>query len=150
MTRILMVCLGNICRSPLAEGILKSKLPQHSFYIDSAGTGNYHVGSQPDLRSIAVAKKHGIDITSQRARQFSFLDFEAFDHIYVMDDSNYQNVVNLSSNQTEINKVELILDALNDNNLVNVPDPYYDDDGFEQVYQMLDKACTIIAKKFLI
>lgn len=149
MTRILMVCLGNICRSPLAEGILRSKLPQHSFFIDSAGTGNYHVGSQPDLRSIAVAKKHGIDITTQKARQFSYLDFDAFDHIYVMDNSNFQNVVNLSSDQTEIDKVELILDVLNDVNLINVPDPYYDDDGFYEVYKMLDNACNKIADKLL-
>lgn len=149
MTRILMVCLGNICRSPLAEGILRSKLPQHSFFIDSAGTGNYHVGSQPDLRSIAVAKKHGIDITAQRARQFSYLDFDAFDHIFVMDSSNFQDVVNLSSNETEIEKVELILDVLKDENLINVPDPYYEDEGFEEVYKMLNNACTEIANKHL-
>ena len=149
MTRILMVCLGNICRSPLAEGILRSKLPQHSFFIDSAGTGNYHIGSQPDLRSIAVAKKYGIDISAQRARQFSYLDFDAFDHIFVMDDSNFQNVINLSSNEAELKKVKLILDVLNDENLINVPDPYWDDDGFEEVYKMLDNACTKIADKFL-
>lgn len=143
-----MVCLGNICRSPLAEGILKSKLPENSFLIDSAGTGNYHIGSPPDRRSIAVAKKYGIDITNQRARQFSHLDFEAFDHIFVMDTSNYENVIAFADNEKDIKKVELILDVLGDDQLINVPDPYFDDDGFEDVFDMLDKACLKISTRF--
>jgi len=141
-----MVCLGNICRSPLAEGILKSKLPGHSFHIDSAGTGSYHLGSLPDHRSIVVANKYGIDITDQRARQFLTSDFDNFDHIYVMDNSNFQDVIKMARNAEDMNKVTLILDILNDDNLINVPDPYHDDDGFESVFQMLDKACTIIAE----
>ena len=88
--KILMVCLGNICRSPLAEGILMSKLPKKSFFVDSAGTGNWHVGKQPDERSIAIAKKNGIDISHLRGKQFSTSDFETYDYIYVMDNSNYE------------------------------------------------------------
>ena len=86
--KILMVCLGNICRSPLAEGLLASKLPKDKFFIDSAGTGTYHIGKQPDHRSILVAKKHGIDITYQKARQFTSRDFEDFDYIFAMDNTN--------------------------------------------------------------
>lgn len=147
MTRVLMVCLGNICRSPLAEGILKSKLPSHSFHIDSAGTGNYHVGEHPDPRSIAIARKYGIDITDQKARQFTQQDFENFDHIFVMDTSNFQNVVKQARDVEDISKVKRILDSLNDEQQVNVPDPYHDtEDGFENVYQMLDKACVVLAQ----
>jgi protein-tyrosine phosphatase len=88
MTLILMVCLGNICRSPLAHGILKSKLNNANFYVDSAGTSDYHIGKQPDYRSIKVAKNHGLDMSSQRARQFKVLDFESFNYIYAMAQSN--------------------------------------------------------------
>lgn len=144
-----MVCLGNICRSPLAEGILKSKLPEHSYYIDSAGTGSYHIGSLPDHRSIAVAIQHGIDITDQRARQFSASDFDNYDHIFVMDNSNFQDVIKMARNVEDMNKVELILDILNDDHLINVPDPYHDDDGFEDVFQMLEKACELIAENHI-
>jgi protein-tyrosine phosphatase len=92
MTKILMVCLGNICRSPLAEGILKSKLPKEFFIIDSAGTANYHIGRSPDPRSVAVAREHGLNISKLRGRQFEVLDFDRFDFIYVMDKSNSDNV----------------------------------------------------------
>ena len=96
MTRILMVCLGNICRSPLAHGILQSKLPEDSFYIDSAGTAAYHVGEKPDYRSIEVAKKYGLDISKQNARQFKTIDFDRFDYIFAMDQSNYSNIIALA------------------------------------------------------
>ena len=89
MTKILMVCLGNICRSPLAEGILKSKL-SNAFIVDSAGTANYHTGNPPDIRSIKVARKYGLNISNLKGRQFNVSDFEAFDFIYVMDESYYQ------------------------------------------------------------
>ncbi|HLV69498.1 MAG TPA: low molecular weight protein-tyrosine-phosphatase, partial [Xanthomarina sp.] len=107
MTKILMVCLGNICRSPLAEGILKSKLPQESFFVDSAGTGDYHVGELPDKRSINVAKKYGLDITNQRGRQFTVADFDMFDFIYVMDESNFESVTKLARNEKDLKKVKL-------------------------------------------
>ena len=94
--KILRVCLGNICRSPLAEGILQSKLPQESFLVDSAGTGGWHVGQEPDKRSILTAKNRGLNIAHQRARQFRKKDFDSFDYIYVMDNSNYKNVLALA------------------------------------------------------
>ena len=139
-----MVCLGNICRSPLAEGILKHKLPKHNFVVESAGTSNYHIGELPDKRSIEVAKKYGIDITDQRGRQFKVSDFDEFDLIYVMDTSNYDNVIALARNSSVEKKVQLILNEL-DNNLINVPDPYYGgDSGFENVFQLLNQACDRI------
>lgn len=146
--KILMVCLGNICRSPLAEGILKSKLPQESFVVESAGTSNYHIGELPDSRSIDVAKKHHIDITNQRGRQFVIEDFDEFDIIYAMDTSNYRNIVKLARTPEDIDKVKLILDELQNHNLKDVPDPYYGGtNGFENVFKMLDLACKNIAKK---
>lgn len=149
MTKILMVCLGNICRSPLAEGILKSKL-SNDFIVDSAGTANYHVGSSPDKRSIAVARKHGFDISNLSGRQFDISDFDIFDIIYVMDESNFQNVVNLARNDEDIAKVKFILNEVHPNKNYEVPDPYYGgDNGFENVYQMLDEACDNIAKKLV-
>ena len=148
MTRILMVCLGNICRSPLAEGILKSKINTSQIIVDSAGTGNYHVGGLPDRRSIEIAKNHHIDITDQRCRQFTIQDFDSFDIIYVMDNSNRRNVLNLARDEKDVSKVKMILNELFLNENVDVPDPYTGGiEGFENVYQMLDKACTIIAEK---
>lgn len=148
--RILMVCLGNICRSPLAEGILQSKLPQQDFIVDSAGTGNWHVGKQPDSRSIAIAKSKGLDITHQRGRHFKVTDFDRYDHIYVMDSSNYSDVLHLAPNTAAKNKVNMILDELFPNENVDVPDPYYGlENGFSNVYNMLDEACTLIATKLL-
>lgn len=144
-----MVCLGNICRSPLAEGIMRSKLSDKLFFVDSAGTANYHIGNSPDKRSIAVAKKYGLDITHLKGRQFSVLDFDAFDIIYVMDESNYRNVTSLARNDDDISKVKFILNEIYPNQNYDVPDPYYGgDEGFENVYKMLDEACSIISKKF--
>src|SRR5690606_15304055 len=147
MTKILMVCLGNICRSPLAEGILKSKLPKQNFIVDSAGTANYHVGIAPDVRSIAVAKKYGLDISNLKGRQFSTTDFDMFDLIYVMDESNYNNVLSVARNESDKAKVKLILNEMYPNQNLVVPDPYYGgEEGFENVYKMLDEACTKIAE----
>lgn len=148
MVAVLMVCLGNICRSPLAEGILKSKIDTDKIYVDSAGTGAYHVGNLPDPRSIEVAAKHGIDITDQRARAFSKQDFTTFDYIYVMDASNYNNVLKLAETDQERAKVRLILNEVNPDLNAQVPDPYYGgDNGFEHVFQLLDESCGIIAKQ---
>lgn len=149
--KILMVCLGNICRSPLAEGILSAKLPKDKFTVDSAGTGSWHIGHAPDDRSIAVAKKNKVNISHQKGRQFSETDFDAFDYIYVMDNSNYENVVKLAKNQQQKEKVELILNELFPNEKVDVPDPYFGlPNGFEIVYNMLDEVCGIIAKKLIV
>jgi len=144
-----MVCLGNICRSPLAEGILQSKLDANFFSVDSAGTAAYHIGELPDQRSIAVAKKHGIDISNQKARKFDIKDFIEFDVIYAMDKENYQNICSLAKNKTELQKVKMILDEVNLSQNLSVPDPYYGgDDGFQNVYQLLDEACEKISKNY--
>ena len=141
-----MVCLGNICRSPLAEGILKSKL-SNAFVVDSAGTASYHIGNPPDKRSIAVARKYGLTISDLKGRQFSVSDFEVFDFIYVMDESNFKNVIKLARNKEDITKVKMILNEVYPNQNYDVPDPYYGgEDGFERVYKMLDEACSIIAE----
>ncbi|MFV8334571.1 low molecular weight protein-tyrosine-phosphatase [Flavobacterium sp. RSP29] len=148
--KILMVCLGNICRSPLAEGILASKLPKNKFKVDSAGTGSWHVGHKPDDRSVAVAKKNKINISDQKGRQFSKSDFDSFDYIYVMDNSNYNDVIELAESQEQKQKVQLILDELFPNEKVDVPDPYFGlPNGFEIVYNMLDEVCDVIAKKLM-
>lgn len=148
-TTILMVCLGNICRSPLAEGILQSKLNSNSFYIDSAGTGSYHIGNPPDHRSIAVAKKYGIDISKQKCRQFKVEDFSFFDIIYVMDQNNYTTVLKLAEDESQRNKVKFLLSENHSENKP-VPDPYYDDNVFEDVFKLIDDACTIIANKLTV
>ncbi len=148
--KILMVCLGNICRSPLAEGILQSKLPKDKFIVDSAGTGEWHVGKQPDSRSIAIADKKGLDISRQKGRQFNSQDFKDFDYIYVMDGSNYNDVLSLAKNDEEKDKVKLLLNELFPGENVDVPDPYFGlQNGFESVYDMIDQACDIIAEKLL-
>ena len=148
-TKILMVCLGNICRSPLAEGILRSKL-SGNFIVDSAGTGNWHVGQPPDKRSVLTAKNYNLDITHLRGRHFSKKDFQEFDYIYVMDNQNYKDVIAQAQNEADKAKVQLILDEIFPGERVDVPDPYYgQQDGFEKVYQMLDKACDSIAQKLL-
>ncbi|WP_369049301.1 low molecular weight protein-tyrosine-phosphatase [Tenacibaculum sp. UWU-22] len=145
MKRILMVCLGNICRSPLAEGILKAKVSSEVL-VDSAGTAGYHQGELPDKRSIEVARKNGIDITKQRSRKFIKEDFNNFDIIYAMDKSNYQNLIHLADNKQEADKVKLILNELYPNKNCDVPDPYYGGkDGFENVYTLLSEACEVIA-----
>ncbi|HSD14338.1 MAG TPA: low molecular weight protein-tyrosine-phosphatase [Flavobacterium sp.] len=146
--KILMVCLGNICRSPLAEGILQSKLPKELFLVDSAGTGSWHVGQEPDKRSILIAKNKGLDITHQRGRQINKSDFDTFDYIYVMDISNYRDVIALAPNAEAKSKVVMILDELFPGENVDVPDPYYGgQSGFEHVYMLLNEACEIIAQK---
>jgi protein-tyrosine phosphatase len=145
-----MVCLGNICRSPLAEGILASKLPKDKFSVDSAGTGSWHIDQSPDERSIAVAKKNGLDISSQRGRQFSSADFDTFDYIFVMDTSNYENVIALAETDDQKEKVKLIMNELAPAQNKDVPDPYFGmHNGFDIVYAMLDEVCDLIAQKLI-
>lgn len=144
-----MVCLGNICRSPLAQGILeelalKNKIP---LFVDSCGTGGWHIGNPPDQRSIDIAKQYNIDISQQRARKFNTNDFIDFDKIYVMDTTNFTNVIRLCSNNNEVNKVELILKNINKQKRLSVPDPYYGgQNGFENVFKLLYSACEEIIK----
>ncbi len=150
IVKILMVCLGNICRSPLAEGILAAKLPQNSFVVDSAGTGDWHVGSPPDERSIRTAQKHGIDISAQRAQQFHPSFFQEYDYIYVMDSRNYKNVMKMAVHAGDQTKIHLILDELYPNKKRDVPDPYYGDlSNFDEVYELLDTVCEQIAQKHI-
>lgn len=149
MYKVLMVCLGNICRSPLAQGILEKKSKENNLKIlvDSAGTSGWHVGSKPDQRSIDVAKKFNIDISHQRARKFTTYDFKEYDKIYVMDTSNYKELFRLSSNEKESYKIALILEDENQEKL-SVPDPYYGKkDGFLKIYKLLDEACQNIINK---
>ena len=150
MIKVLMVCLGNICRSPLAEGILQSKVNAQKVFVDSAGTAAYHDGNLPDIRSIEVAGKYEINITNQRARKFTIKDFDIFDVIYVMDETNYQNILILARDKSDKRKVQMILNETTPGQNLSVPDPYYGgNQGFENVYAMLDEACEIIANKFL-
>lgn len=145
-----MVCLGNICRSPLAEGILRQKLNEKGIKgveIDSAGTSDYHAGECPDKRTLINAKNHGLDISTLKARQFKVEDFDSFDKIYAMDASNYNNIIALARNIKDKNKVELILNTSNPNSNMSVPDPYFGgEEGFEIVYNLLEKACEKISE----
>ncbi len=137
-----MVCLGNICRSPLAEGILKAKIREHGldWQVDSAGTSSWHVGELPDARSIETARRHGIDITDQRARQLQPSDLEEYDLILAMDRSNLRDILRLARNEEQRRKVRLVMEFVEPRDPQDVPDPYWDDDGFEGVYQMLERA----------
>jgi protein-tyrosine phosphatase len=144
MQKILFVCLGNICRSPLAEGIMLHLNDKHNlnWTIDSAGTANYHVGEAPDLRTIANAKKNGVDLSSLRARQFKAGDFDEFDRIFVMDKSNLQNVLKHAKHDEHKNKVDLLLNVMEPVSDSEVPDPYYGTEhDFEHVFQLVYKAC---------
>ena len=149
--KILMVCLGNICRSPLAEGILRHKIKEAEldWEVQSAGTGSWHIGEAPDPRSQKIAKINGIDISKQKAQKFSQKHFAEFDRIYTMDSSNYRDVVNMAINEEDKNKVELIMNLVEPGKNKAVPDPYYDDDLYATVYEMLDKACEEIMKELM-
>lgn len=147
--KILMVCLGNICRSPVAEGIMRAKLAQYGLpvEVDSAGTSNYHTGENPDQRSIRNAAKNGIDICKLKARQFQVSDFDAFDVIYVMDNQNFNDVLGMARNEADKNKVKLILSELSSHQVKHVPDPYFGgEDGFQTVFNLLDEACENITR----
>jgi protein-tyrosine phosphatase len=149
--KILMVCLGNICRSPLAQGLLEAKIisNQLNWQVDSAGTGSWHIGDPPDVRSIKIARKNGIDITHQKARQFSIQDFENFDLILPMDQQNLEDILFKARSEDHEKKVKLILDFHPSLMGKGVPDPYWDDNGFEKVYQMLDEATEGIIKQMI-
>ena len=145
--KVLMVCLGNICRSPLAEGILKSK--SKNIIVDSAGTAGYHIGNKPDIRSIEIAEKYNLDISDQRARQFNTNDFNIYDKIYAMDNDNYSRIISLAENQKEIDKVDLILNESYPNQYKSVPDPYYGGEkGFENIFHLLNNACEKIIERY--
>jgi protein-tyrosine phosphatase len=148
--KVLMVCLGNICRSPLADGLLKAKVEREGLNIevDSAGTSGHHVGEAPDPRMRATAKSYGLSIDDLRSRQFTARDFEAFDIIYAMDASNYNNILALASTEEDKAKVHMILNEIHPGQNMAVPDPYYGgDQGFIDVYNLLDEATDVVLEK---
>jgi protein-tyrosine phosphatase len=149
--KVLMVCLGNICRSPLAEGLLQHHADKAglNWDVESAGTANYHVGSAPHELSQKVSKLNGIDISQQQCRQFIKEDMLAFDKIFVMDGSNYNDVKKIAGDHFDTAKTELILNHLYPGEDRNVPDPWYGkENGYHDVFEMLDKACRNIIKKY--
>ncbi len=149
--RILMVCLGNICRSPLAAGILKHKAQQLGleWSVDSAGTGAWHAGELPDPRSIDVARRFGIDITDQRARQVCLEDFERFDLIFAMDRQNLRHLQQMASRLEHRQKIRLLLDVLYPGQEQEVPDPYYGGpEGFVQVFSLVEAACKRLLEEY--
>ncbi|MAS14164.1 MAG: protein tyrosine phosphatase [Nitratireductor sp.] len=148
---ILFVCLGNICRSPLAEGVFRSVVTEHGraadFMIGSAGTGAWHVGNPPDPRSIDIARRFGVDISHQRARQVEAADFNRYDLLLGMDRNNVQTLRQRAAGGT-LGKIHLFLDYANDR-VIDIPDPYYGgEDGFASVYQMIREASEALLSKF--
>ncbi|WP_312287316.1 low molecular weight protein-tyrosine-phosphatase [Chryseobacterium gleum] len=147
--KILMVCLGNICRSPLAEGIMKTKVPDN-FVVDSAGTISLHEREHPDKRAVKTAANHNIDISKQKSRPITRRDFETFDKIYCMDIDVFEDVVSKTKSEEERKKVALFLEVLGDHENAEVPDPYWGDmKDFENVFQLLDKGCDAIINQIL-
>lgn len=147
MIRILMVCLGNICRSPLAEGILRDKIEKHGLdaLVKSTGTGDYHIGEPADPRSVEVATKNRIDIRSHTASQFRASDFDEYDLIYAMDKSNFNNILKLTRNDEDRAKVKILMNEVMPGKNQDVPDPFYGGKhGFDNVYKMIDLACEKI------
>lgn len=149
--KVLMVCLGNICRSPLAEGILQNKALKAGlpWSIESAGTNSYHTGDAPHYLSQKVAKQNGIDISHQRARRFSAEDFLIYDKIYALAGDVVDDMRGLSKNKFESDKVELLLNELHPGEDRDVPDPYFGgEDGYHNVFKMINKACDAIIEKY--
>ncbi|MCX6305581.1 MAG: low molecular weight phosphotyrosine protein phosphatase [Bacteroidetes bacterium] len=152
MIKILFVCTGNICRSPLAEGILHHKLRKNNFdaHIDSCGFESFHVGDPPDSRAQEVARKRGVDISSHRARLFSTDDFDRFDYIFAMDSSHFSNIMRLTRNDADRQKVDYMLNILYPGQNLDVQDPWYHGmKAFETVYVQLDEACDRIVDKII-
>lgn len=142
--KILMVCLGNICRSPLAEGILQQEADARGlgWQVDSAGTGSWHIGDAPDSRSIEVAHRNGVDISKQRARQLQAKDLDDFDLILAMDAQNYQDISRIATTAEQREKIKLITSFAYPNKNKAVPDPYYGKmKNFEEVFDLLQFSC---------
>jgi protein-tyrosine phosphatase len=149
--KILMVCLGNICRSPLAEGILHHKAQQVGldWVIESAGTNGYHTGEAPHHLSQKVARLNGIDICDQRARRFTAEDFDRYDKIYALAEDVLNDIRHIARNKFNSAKVDLLMNELYPGRNMDVPDPWYGPEaGYHQVYKMLDRVCDAIIKKY--
>jgi protein-tyrosine phosphatase len=149
--KVLMVCLGNICRSPLAEGILKHKAVKAGldWQVDSAGTNGYHIGEAPHRFSQKVAKLNGIDICDQRARQFVKEDFDRYDKIYAMADDVVDDIRSIAGDKYNSSKVALFMNELHPGKNYSVPDPWYGPEpGFHEVYKLIDEVCDAIIRKY--
>ncbi len=147
--RILMVCLGNICRSPIAEGVMRHKVKQHglNWDIESAGTESYHIGEAPHRFSQKICLEHGIDISGQRAKKFVAESFAEYDKIYAMAADVYGEIRRIGGAGADMNKVELFLNELHPGSNKSVPDPYYGTEaGYKEVYEMIEKTCEAIIK----
>ena len=145
-----MVCLGNICRSPIADGLLRRKVKENNLNIlvDSAGTAAYHIGKAPDSRMCSTAEEFGTNIKNLVARKFTINDFDDFDIIYAMDESNRQNILSLARNKIDREKVRLILNELDSDSNLSVPDPYYGSlEDFKAVYELVEKVTSVIITK---
>ncbi|MGC8864793.1 MAG: low molecular weight protein-tyrosine-phosphatase [Bacteroidales bacterium] len=151
MKKILMVCMGNICRSPMAQGLMEEKIKKYGINasVDSAGTIDYHEGEPPDIRAQAIMKTHGIDISHQRARQIRPEDLEKFDYIFVMDSSNMRELLRINTPEQK-DKIRYVTAFAWPGEDLEVPDPYYGGrEGFENTYKVLDEACEAIARHIL-
>lgn len=149
--RILMVCLGNICRSPIAEGVMQHKITQRGldWQVDSAGTESYHIGEAPHRYSQKICLKNGIDISQQRARRFTVSDFEQYDRIYAMADDVYREIKRIGGGKAIMSKVSYFLNESMPGSNASVPDPWYgEEDGYTEVFELIDKTCDVIADKF--
>lgn len=147
--KVLFVCLGNICRSPMAEGILRSKIGNRNIEIDSAGTSHFHIGEEPDHRAVHTLRKKKIDISNLRARRFDVEDFEAFDLIFAMDTQNREKILQLAQNEEHHKRVSLMLDLTFPGQDREVPDPYFGGgEGFEQVFHLLNDATQALIEKY--
>jgi len=150
--RILMVCLGNICRSPIAEGVLQHKIRQHglNWTVDSAGTGSYHVGEAPHRFSQKICLSNGIDISHQRARRFKAVDLEKFDIIYVMAPDVHDDIKNMVGHTAPgMHKVVLFLNELAPGSNAAVPDPWYGpEEGYRHVFELISRTCDAIIEKY--
>lgn len=149
--KILMVCLGNICRSPMAQGVMQQLALDNDMpwiMVDSCGFESYHLGDAPDRRAVITCKKHQIDISEQRQRLFKVSDFDIFDHIYVMDSNNYRDVQRMARNAEDMKKVDYLLNLVYPGSNKAVPDPYYGSESdFEEAFLLIEKACNEVCKE---